>query len=937
MKRVPVKPIPLALGDDGEPLADGSEDIECAICDDGECENSNAIVFCDGCNLAVHQGKKGKARMSSSYLHPNLRLDQDCYGIPYIPEGQWLCRKCTVSPDRAVTCVLCPHEGGAFKQTTQGKWAHLLCAMWIPETGVSNPVYMEPIDSIERVPKARWKLLCYICNRKTGACIQCDKQNCFQAFHVTCARRGGLLLKSQRQRITHSQEDDSDDDDSSEVLRAWCHRHVPKELRAERALLLGKDEDMFQDASSQMGSPSPPNLKKGTSQLAVVTAPGRKKSARAYKKSYRAGPSLVPAYVINRVLEHISRISIRKKPHLALQIAKFWSLKREARRGAPLLKRLHLEPWTATTGNKEQSDAERIKKLQFLLRLREDLEKVRMLAELVRKREKEKLRQVQVMRSALVDSVLFPYQDNLRAILQRVASLDRNSLLLEPVSAEQVPDYYEIVKRPMDWSTILKKINEYRYDSVIQFKEDIFLVLDNAMLYNKIDTHFHRTAARIKKVAQPVFEELDRLHQMHGSDSELQLEAEDSIVELLGEYTEEEQTPGMGECTNAVDELTTFFFVEEKSEGSVKGDQTTTPKITYQSRKAAERAARSERSRLAAQRRKELQEEQAANASMASVTEADESFQSTRSVKRQSTLKASLASLEARKKKTAEQTARKSRAMAESQAESSEEEELPSSDATNLEVEQVSSHDSFSRFNTGWVLPEGSKRKRAMQSSDSVRMLSDQLSSSLKKEPKDTSSELSEPEEVASSSHRRTRSGDANLSVKRKRSTSSAGTSETPTRRMPRTSTGQFARISNPVRPRHTYQGETKREEQSRKKREAKKKQKGKDGFSPSTLCWAKVEGHAAYPAEIFDEESDDVPDKVLEQKDRAKRGDNEEVHLVRFFGASLSFGWIPTSKLKLLLEDEELDQRMLKAPKTSKERNAVLKSYESAKEQLEA
>ena len=98
----------------------------------------------------------------------------DCYGVPYIPEGQWLCRKCTVSPENPVvsstlktmdhslihlqSCILCPNEGGAFKQTVFGDWAHLLCAIWIPETRVANEVFMEPITGSDKIPKQRWKL-----------------------------------------------------------------------------------------------------------------------------------------------------------------------------------------------------------------------------------------------------------------------------------------------------------------------------------------------------------------------------------------------------------------------------------------------------------------------------------------------------------------------------------------------------------------------------------------------------------------------------------------------------------------------------------------------------------------------------------------------------------------------------------------------------------
>jgi NuA3 HAT complex component NTO1 len=88
------------------------------------------------------------------------------------------------------------------------------------------------------------------------------------------------------------------------------------------------------------------------------------KSARAYAKTYHPGPPLVPALIVNRIMQYITKVNVRKKAEFVLSLCRYWSLKREARRGAPLLKRLHLEPWSAAVGARVRTEEEKMMKLE---------------------------------------------------------------------------------------------------------------------------------------------------------------------------------------------------------------------------------------------------------------------------------------------------------------------------------------------------------------------------------------------------------------------------------------------------------------------------------------------------------------------------------------------------------------------------------------------
>ncbi|PLW23785.1 hypothetical protein PCASD_08751 [Puccinia coronata f. sp. avenae] len=483
-----------------------AEDSRCAICEDGDTENSNAIVFCDGCNLAVHQ---------------------DCYGVPYIPEGQWLCRKCTVSPDRPVACELCPNSFGAFKQTSENKWAHLVCAIHIPETGVGNAMYMEPIDGVRGIPKQRWKLKCYICKKIAGACIQCANRSCCVAYHATCAQETGLYVKMKppgslypttTSRGTDEPPENSSADhvgnDGIRISQSFCDKHTPKghiealRVAAEARLsthvaTIAESNPAVKTADSQPSEAHLAIYSKNINSLddlrglkLLATGSQTSKSARAYHQSYSTGPPLVPEMIFQRVMQYSSKLRCAHKKAVVNMICKYWSLKREVRRGAPLLKRLHLEPWTAAGGISSKNEEDRRRKYGLLVAVRDDIQQVKNLAAMICKREKIKIRHAEIQKE-VIEKTLFPAYPRMTLALTSLIEIDKQKYFLHPVSATEVPDYYDVIKHPMNWSTIQRKLDRFEYFRLSEFISDIHLTLTNARIYNHASSVYHKAAIRI--------------------------------------------------------------------------------------------------------------------------------------------------------------------------------------------------------------------------------------------------------------------------------------------------------------------------------------------------------------------------------------------------------------------------------------------------------
>ena len=405
----------------GEPPGAGEEqDSKCAICDDGDCENTNAIVFCDGCDLAVHQ---------------------ECYGVPFIPEGQWLCRKCQLIGRGTPTCIFCPNMEGAFKQTNSSKWSHLLCAIWIPEVSLGNPTFMEPVMDVEKVPRPRWKLRCYVCQQGMGACIQCSNKNCFTAFHVTCARRAKLFLQMKTSSGGAANFD-------SNHLKAFCHKHVSDEWRRNNDVDRATKEAMSyyhremrgmrwadsQQSAMNMAPASEvahtdPAQEEALPKIHLFVGNNKRKRNQPPKTIWKlpSGAPVIPSVVYDSVENSLQRFTVRKRREFAADMCKYWTLKREAKRGAALLKRLQLQMETFSSmevtrrnfaGMGPAGRARLNRRIEFADMLLKDVDQLRTMSQQTRERESEKLKDAEILRD-LIDTIYFPIPPLLLPIIDK--------------------------------------------------------------------------------------------------------------------------------------------------------------------------------------------------------------------------------------------------------------------------------------------------------------------------------------------------------------------------------------------------------------------------------------------------------------------------------------------------------------------------------------
>lgn len=190
----------------------------------------------------------------------------------------------------------------------------------------------------------------------------------------------------------------------------------------------------------------------------------------------------------------------------------YWSQKRQIRNGVPLIRRLQnsVQKGDKNEGSNDDEKRKLKEQLRYWQRLRHDLERARLLIELIKKREKLKMSSLNKAKQICILK-MNPFMVFLRDVLHDLHKLDTMGIFQRPVTDKEAPMYSTIIKTPMDLGTMAKKVDNLRYSSFAEFEFDVDLIAKNCMHYNGAATIFYKIGKDLQMKATPILKSARKL------------------------------------------------------------------------------------------------------------------------------------------------------------------------------------------------------------------------------------------------------------------------------------------------------------------------------------------------------------------------------------------------------------------------------------------
>ena len=107
-----------------------------------------------------------------------------------------------------------------------------------------------------------------------------------------------------------------------------------------------------------------------------------------------------------------------------------------------------------------------------------------------------------------------PHFNELRRFLYQIQNHKQAWPFLTPVNRDEVPDYYNVIKSPMDLSTMEEKLENDGYSTPKDMIDDLKLVVNNCRQYNDATTVYNKCAVRLEKYMLSLIKDIPEWHDL---------------------------------------------------------------------------------------------------------------------------------------------------------------------------------------------------------------------------------------------------------------------------------------------------------------------------------------------------------------------------------------------------------------------------------------